>query len=52
MNQSGHRQLKVEEHVRICGRRSFKIFPFLQIRLDDTNLRRAYETKFQSECKN
>ena len=37
--------------MQICERGSFKIFSFLQMRLNDTNLRRAYETKFQSEYK-
>ena len=46
-----HQKLKVEEHILICGKDSFKIFLFLQMRSNDTNLRRAYETKFQRECK-
>ena len=44
-------KLEVEEHIRNCGRGSFKIFPFLQMRPNDTNLIRAYETKFQREYK-
>ena len=51
IKQPAHQKLKVEEHIRICGRRSFKIFPFLQMRSDDTNLSTAYETKFQREFK-
>ena len=30
--QPEHQKLKVEEHIRICGRDSFKIFPFLHMR--------------------
>ena len=40
---------KVGEHMRVCGRGSFKIFPFLQMRSNDKNLARAHETKFQTE---
>ena len=51
IKQPEDQKLKVEEHMQICERGSFKIFSFLQMRLNDTNLRRAYETKFQSEYK-
>ena len=50
IKQPEHQKLKVEEHIRICGRDSFKIFSFLQMRSNDTNLR-AHETKFQREYK-
>ena len=49
IKQPGHHKLKVEELLQICGRDSFKIFPFLQMRSNDTNLRRVYETTFQRE---
>ena len=49
--QPEHHKLEVEEHIRICGRGSFKIFVFLQMWSNDTNLRRTYETKFQKEYK-
>ena len=51
IKQPEHQKLKVEEHIRFRGRDSFKIFPFLQMQSNDTNLRRAYETKFQREYK-
>ena len=51
IKQPEHQKLKVEEHIRICGRGSFKIFAFFQMRSNDTNLRRAYEAKFQREYK-
>ena len=38
--------LKVEGHLRTCGGGKFKIFPFLQIRSNDTDLRKAYEANF------
>ena len=44
-------RVRVYRQQRICGGGSFKIFPFLQIRSNDTNIRRAYETKFQREYK-
>ena len=37
--------------LRICGRGSFKIIPFLQMQSNDTNLRRVNETKFQRKYK-
>ena len=46
-----YQQLKVEEHIRSCGKGKFKIFPLLQMRTKDTNLRRAFETKFQNQFK-
>ena len=51
IKQPEHQQVKVEEHLRICGRGYFKIFPLLQMWANDTNLRRAYKEKFQTECK-
>ena len=51
IKQPEHQKLKVEEPIRICGKSSFKIFPFLQMRSNDTNLRRAYETNFKREYK-
>ena len=51
IKQPEHQQLKVEEHIRICGRASFKIFLFPQMRSNDTNLSRSYEIKFQTEYK-
>ena len=46
IKQPEHQKLKVEKHIRIFEGGSFKIFPFLQMWSNDTNLRRAYETKF------
>ena len=46
-----HQQLKFEENIYVCRICCFEIFPFLQIRYNDTNLLRAYEPKFQRECK-
>ena len=46
-----YQKLSVEEHIRECGAGNFKIFPFLQLRAGDTNLRRAFEKKFQEKFK-
>ena len=46
-----YQKLSVEEHIRECGGGKFKIFPFLQLRTGDTNLRRAFEKKFQQKFK-
>ena len=51
MKQPEHQILKVEEPIQTCGSVSSKIFPFLQMQSNDTNLRRAKETKFQTEYK-
>ena len=45
--QSKHQQLKVEGHLRVCGNGESQIFPLLQMRSKDTNLRQSYETRFQ-----
>ena len=42
---------KFAEHIRNCGRGSFKIFQLLQILSNDANIRGACETKFQREYK-
>ena len=43
--------LKVEGHLRVCGNGEFRIFPLLQMRSQDTNLSRSYETRFQRKFK-
>ena len=48
IRQPHYKQLKVEGHLRVCG---FRIFPLLQMRSQDTNLRRSYETRFQQKFK-
>ena len=45
------KQLKVEGHLRVCGNGEFWIFPLLQMRSRDTNLRPNYETRFQRKFK-
>ena len=47
IRQPQYQQLKVEGHLRVCGNAEFQIFPLLQMRSQDTNLRRSYETRFQ-----
>ena len=49
IKQPEHGKLKVEEHIRICGRGTIKIFSFLQMESNDTNLTMTYESKFQTE---
>ena len=51
IRQPQYQQLKVERHLRVCGNREFQIFPLLQIYLQDTNLRRSYETMLQEKFK-
>ena len=47
IRQPQYQQLKVKEHLRVCGNGEFQIFPLLQMRSQDTNLKRSYETRFQ-----
>ena len=51
IRQPEYQQLKVEGHLRVCGNGEFQIFPLLQMRSQDTNLRRSYETRFQQKFK-
>ena len=51
IRQPHYQQLKVEGHLRIYGNGKFWIFPLHQIRSQDTNLRRSYETRFQQKFK-
>ena len=37
--QPQYQQLRAEGHLRVCGKEGFRIFPLLQIRSQDTNLR-------------
>ena len=49
IRQPEYQQLKVEEHLRNCLNGEFKIFPFLQMRSTDKDLRRQYEVRFQQK---
>ena len=51
IRQPQYQQLKVEGHLRICGNGEFRIFPLLQMRSEDTNLRRSYEARFQQKLR-
>ena len=51
IRQPQYQQLKVEGHLRVCSNGEFRIFPFLQMHSQDTNLRRSYETRFQQKFK-
>ena len=37
--QPQHQQLKVEGHLRVCSSSKFRIFPLLQLRSQNTNVR-------------
>ena len=51
IRQPQYQQLKVEGHIRACGNREFQIFHLLQMRSQDINLRRSYETRLQQKFK-
>ena len=44
-------KLKVEKHLRTCGKGNFTIFLLLQLRSNDTDLRREYEDYFIKKSK-
>ena len=51
IRQPEYQQLKVEGHLRVSGNEEFQIFPLFQIRSQDTNLKRNYETRFKQKFK-
>ena len=51
INHPEYQTANIAGHLRECGKGSFKIFPFLQMRSDSTELRRSYEHKFQLQFK-
>ena len=51
IRQPEYEKLKVEKHLRTCGKGNFTIFPFLQLRSNDTDYRREYEDYFIKKFK-
>ena len=47
--QPEYQQLKVEGHLRNCSNGEFTIFPFLQMRSWEMDLRRSHEVMFQEK---
>ena len=41
IRQSENQKFKIEEHWRTCGKGTFKIFPLLQMRSSEIDLRRG-----------
>ena len=48
INNPCYQMLKVEEHIRTCGKGQFKIKPFFQLKKNDKYLRQQYELYFRS----
>ena len=46
IKQPEYQQIKAEEHLRLCGKGQFSIFPFFKIKENNKFLRKAYETYF------
>ena len=47
-----NREIKyAEKHIHQCANGNFKIFPFFQMKSQDTDYRRAYERYFQVKFK-
>ena len=51
IRQSEYQKLKVEEHLIKCGKGTCKIFPLLQMRSSDIDLRKSYERNFMQKYK-
>ena len=51
IRQPEYQKLKVEEHLRTCGKGTVKIFPLLQLRSSEIDLRRSYERNFMKKYK-
>ena len=51
IQQPQYQQLKVKGRFRVFGNSEFHIFSLFQMRSQDTNLRRSYETRFQQKIK-
>ena len=51
IRQPEHEKLKVEKHLRTYRKGNFTIFPFLQMRSNDRDLRREYEDYFIEKYK-
>ena len=51
IRQPEYQKLKVEEHLRTFGKGTFKIFPLLQMRSSEIDLRRSYERNFMKKYK-
>ena len=51
IRQPQHEKLKLEKHLRTCGKGNFTIFPFLQLRSNNTDLRREHKDCFIKKYK-
>ena len=49
IRQPEYQKLKVEEHLRTCGEDAFGIFPLLQMRSSEIDLRRSYKINFMKK---
>ena len=49
--QPEYQKLKVEEHLKKCGKGTFEIFPLLQMRSSEIDSRRSYGRKFMKKYK-
>ena len=52
IKQPEYQKLKVEEHLRMCGKGTFNIFPLVQMRSPKIDLRRIYDRNFMKKLKN
>ena len=51
IKQPEYQKLKVEEHLRMCGKGTFKVFPLLQMQSSEIYLHKSYKRNFMKNTK-
>ena len=51
ITQPVYKKLKIEEHLKTCGKGAFKIFPLLQMQSSEIDLRSSYERNVMKKYK-
>ena len=51
IKQPEYQKLKVEEHLRMCGKGTFKVFPLLQMQSCEIDLHKSYKRNFMKNTK-
>ena len=49
MNHAEYRQIKLSEHLDICGKKQFSVFLFYKILIDSSFIRKEKEKHFKQE---
>ena len=51
IRQPEYQKLKVEKHLRTCGKCTFEVFPLLHVRSSEFDLRRSFKKNFMKKYK-